>query len=94
VHNCELILREDMTADDLIDVVEGNRKYVEAIFVYNKIDTISIEDIDELARRPNSVVISVNMGLGLDYLLEKIWEKLELVRVFTKKVDPRSDLER
>lgn len=79
-------MREDITADDLIDTIEGNRKYVEALYVYNKIDTISMEDVDELARRPNSLVISVNMGIGLDYLLEKIWEKLELVRVYTKKV--------
>lgn len=86
IHNCELIIREDVTADDLIDVIEGNRKYVDALFVYNKIDTISMEDVDELARRPNSIVISVNMELGLDYLLERIWDKLELVRVYTKRV--------
>ena len=42
--------------------------------------------MDQLAREPNSVVISVNMGLNLDYLLEVIWEKLDIVRVYTKKV--------
>lgn len=85
-HNCEIIVREDITADDFIDVIEGNRKYVDALFVYNKIDTISMEDVDELARRPNSVVISVSMNLGMDYLLEKIWERIDLVRVYTKRV--------
>lgn len=86
IFNAEIICREDCSIDDLIDVIEGNRKYVEAFFVYNKIDTLSIEDVDELARRPNSLVISVNDGLNLDYLLENIWEKLDLVRVYTKKV--------
>jgi len=93
VHNCELILREDITADDFIDVIEGNRKFIDALFVYNKIDTISMEDVDELARRPNSIVVSVNMGLGLDYLLEKIWEKLELVRVYTKRKGDHPDFD-
>lgn len=83
--NAEVIIREDCTVDDLIDTIEGNRKYVDTIFVYNKIDTISIEDIDELANRENSVVISVSFKLNLDYLLEVIWDKLDLVRVYTKK---------
>lgn len=86
IHNAEIICREDCTVDDFIDEVEGNRKYLNAVFVYNKIDTITIEDVDELARRPKSMVISVNMGLNLDYLLEVIWETLDLVRVYTKKV--------
>lgn len=72
----------------MIDEIEGNRKYLDAVYVYNKIDTISVEDVDELARRPHSIVISVKMGLNLDYLLEEIWEKLDLVRVYTKKVTP------
>lgn len=28
LHNAELLFREDVSADDLIDVIEGNRKYV------------------------------------------------------------------
>jgi hypothetical protein len=33
--------------------------------VYNKIDTLSIEEVDELARKPDSVVISIYMNLNL-----------------------------
>lgn len=47
--------------DDLIDVIEGNRKYMKCIYVYNKIDVIGIDDVDRLARQPNSVVISCNL---------------------------------
>merc|ERR1712060_566191 len=32
-----------------------------------------------------AVPISVNKGLGLDSLLERVWQELELVRVYTKK---------
>lgn len=71
--------------DDLIDVIEGNRKYVKCLYVFNKIDTISLEEVDEIAHRKDHVVISCHMRLNLDYLLEKIWEKLDLVRVYTKK---------
>ncbi len=37
--------RCDATADDLIDVVEGNRTYVPCIYLLNKIDQISIEEL-------------------------------------------------
>ena len=85
INNADIIVRDDYTVDDLIDAIEGNRKYVDALFVYNKIDLVSLEDVDELARRPDSVVISVSMELNIDSLLKQIWNKLELVRVYTKK---------
>lgn len=50
IHNCDILCREDITVDDFIDVVEGNRKYIKCIYVYNKIDTISIEEVDEISR--------------------------------------------
>lgn len=56
-----MLFREDATVDDLIDVIEGNRKYMKCIYVYNKIDVVGIDDVDRLARQPNSVVISCNM---------------------------------
>lgn len=62
IHNCEVLFREDCTTDDLIDVIEGNRKYVKCLYVYNKIDVVSIEDVDRLARMPNSTVIACAHG--------------------------------
>jgi ribosome-interacting GTPase 1 len=55
------------------------------LYCYNKIDTISLEEVNMLAEQPNSVVISCNMKLNFDGLLEHIWNKLDLVRVYTKK---------
>ena len=43
IHNADITLRCDATSDDLIDVVEGNRVYIHAIYLLNKIDQISIE---------------------------------------------------
>lgn len=57
----QLLFREDATVDDLIDVIEGNRKYMKCVYVYNKIDVIGIDDVDKLARQPNSIVISCNL---------------------------------
>ncbi|XP_064234314.1 developmentally-regulated GTP-binding protein 2-like isoform X2 [Aotus nancymaae] len=59
--------------------------------VYNKIDQISMEEVDRLARKPNSVVISCGMKLNLDYLLEMLWEYLALTCIYTKKRGQRPD---
>ena len=45
IHNCELVIREDITADQLIDVICGNRVYLPCIYVYNKVDQITIEEV-------------------------------------------------
>jgi len=85
IFNAEIVVRCDATVDEFIDVVEGRRAYVKCLYVNNKIDQLPLAEVDRLARMPNSVVISCNMGLNLDYLVDCIWEKLELVRVYTKK---------
>ena len=43
MHNADITLRYDATAEDLIDVIEGNRVYIPSIYLLNKIDQISIE---------------------------------------------------
>ncbi|KAK9149179.1 hypothetical protein Scep_007936 [Stephania cephalantha] len=101
IHNAEILFRENATVDDLIDVIEGNRKYMKCVYVYNKIDVIGIDDVDRLARQPNSIVISCNMKasvifsllerLNLDRLLAKMWEEMGLVRVYTKPQGQQPD---
>lgn len=58
--------------------------YVPCLFVLNKIDAISIEELDLLYKIPNSVPISSKNWLNIDELMEVMWEKLDLVRVYTK----------
>ncbi|XP_005256556.1 developmentally-regulated GTP-binding protein 2 isoform X1 [Homo sapiens] len=85
IFNAEVLFREDCSPDEFIDVIVGNRVYMPCLYVYNKIDQISMEEVDRLARKPNSVVISCGMKLNLDYLLEMLWEYLALTCIYTKK---------
>ncbi|KZO98002.1 developmentally regulated GTP binding protein 1 [Calocera viscosa TUFC12733] len=83
--NCDITIREpNATPEDLIDVIEGNRVYIPAIYVLNKIDAISIEELDLLYKIPNSVPVSSREWMNIDELLDVMWEKLNLVRVYTK----------
>ena len=77
----------------MIDVIEGNRHYVKCIYAWNKIDIISIEQCDLLTKNPQNAVLSCQMNLGIDILLEKIWDQLGLVRIYTKKRGEPPDFE-
>ncbi|CAI2179084.1 6960_t:CDS:10 [Funneliformis geosporum] len=85
-------IREDISVDEFIDIVLGNRKYIKCLFVYNKIDSITIEELDKLAHEYNTIVISCEMDLNLDYLIDQIWKHLNLLRVYTKKRGEYPDL--
>jgi len=58
LNNVEIVLRGKCTIDDLIDAVEGNRVYIPALYVINKVDKITIEELDLLDQIPNYVMIS------------------------------------
>lgn len=60
---------------------------------YNKIDSITIEQVDELARTPQTLVVSCEMDLNMDFLVETIWKNLRLLRVYTKKRGEYPDFE-
>lgn len=99
VTTADVLAREEITVDQLVDVILGNREYKPCLYLYNKIDTITIEEVDQLARQPHSVVGSVykhwNIGEPWedDLLKRKLWEYLELTRVYTKRKGSPPDLE-
>jgi len=84
ISNADICFRCDASADDLIDVIEGNRLYVPCIYVLNKIDQITIPELDILDRIPHYVPCSAHLEWNLDEVVEKIWEYLDLIRVYTK----------
>jgi ribosome-interacting GTPase 1 len=82
INNASISIHQpNATVDQLIDVLEGNRVYVPMIKVLNKIDAISIQELDLLYKIPNSVPISSREWLNIDELMETMWDKLDLVRV-------------
>ena len=40
----------NVTADDMIDMIEGNRVYIPCLYVLNKIDSITIQELDLLSQ--------------------------------------------
>jgi small GTP-binding protein len=94
ISSADIAFRCDASVDDLIDVLEAqNRRYIPVIYCLNKIDSISIEELDLMYRIPNAVPISSENGWNLDELLEVMWDRLNLVRVYTKPKGQLPDYE-
>ncbi|KAG8534194.1 GTP-binding protein rbg1 [Bacidia gigantensis] len=85
ISSADIAIRCDATIDDLIDVLEAkSRSYIPVIYSLNKIDSITIEELDLIYRIPNACPISAEHGWNIDELLEQMWEKLQLRRIYTK----------
>merc|ERR1712060_832846 len=84
IANASFHLKQDCTPDEIVDVIIGTRVYIPAIYVMNKIDSITIEELDLIDRIPHNVPISAKQKWNLDGLVEEIWKKMKLTRIYTK----------
>lgn len=96
VHNARVTVNEDVSYDQLIDVLLQNRKYMPTITVMNKIDLLPPDSLDEIKSRLNYdfIPISADANLNIDRLREKIYEKLDFIRVFMHPRGEETDFEK
>lgn len=68
-------IKEKLSLDRLFDAFSENRAYIPALFVINKVDTKAV--------RPefDTVQISAEKGLGIQKLIDRMWQALEFVTV-------------
>ena len=90
-----VVIREDITDDQLIDVVAGNRKYVPSIAVLNKIDLVNPKYVDEVKTRVGEgmIPISADQNVNLEELRKAIYENLRLIKVYLKPRNGSPDFE-
>ena len=84
IMSADIFCRCDATIDQLIDVIEGNRRYIPCIYVLNKIDQLTIEELDIIDQMPHHVPISAAHEWNLEELLENVWEYTKMIRIYTK----------
>ena len=96
--NADIIVREDISEDQLIDIFIENRVYIPAIVIVNKIDLINSnalkKQIESVKARGWKVIgISAFKGTGLKELQKLIFEELKLMRIFMKPVGKKVDMD-
>lgn len=86
INHGNVIIREDITDDQLIDAVAGNCRDIPSITILNKIDLVSPKYVAEARKRigEDLVPISADRNLNLDQLKEAIHDRLGVIKVYLK----------
>ncbi|MFP4523212.1 MAG: OBG GTPase family GTP-binding protein [Candidatus Woesearchaeota archaeon] len=94
INNANVIIREDITDDQLIDCIESNKKYMPAITVLNKADLVSKAELKRNMKKYNAdIAISAQKKEGIEELKERIFQKLDLIRIYLKEPMKSADLD-
>ena len=94
LENSSIVIREDITDDQLIDAIEGNKKYVPGIIVLNKIDMVDEKELERIKAivKPD-ICVSAENKINTEQLKELIFKKLEFIRVYCKEIGKKADME-
>ena len=91
--SARVVIREDVTSEQLADHIAGNVSYSKALTVLNKIDLVDGEFLDGLKGKIKSDVIEVsaNSEVNIDVLKERIYEKLKFIRIYMRPKGGETD---
>jgi ribosome-interacting GTPase 1 len=95
VHNGTIVLREDASADQLIDVLAGNRVYVRAILAVNKADLLDAKDKERLRAQLKGyspMFLSAKTGTGVAELIDAVGKAMAFIRVYLKPPGREADM--
>lgn len=101
LHNGRLIIREpNLTDDQLIDVLNGNRIYVPSVIVLNKIDLVNASFVQEIKSKivgnnnnNNNyfIAVSADSRINIEVLKEAIYQRLGFIRVYMRPKGGETD---
>jgi len=91
--SARVVVREDVTSEQLADHIAGNISYSKALTVLNKIDLVDDAFLKDLKTKIKSDVIEVsaNSDTNIELLKEKIYEKLKFIRIYLKPKGGEAD---
>jgi small GTP-binding protein len=98
INNCDVVVREDITVDDLVDHLTGNRVYIPAVAIVNKVDLVAPGEYEKLEKwlageGIKAIAMVANQGVGVARAKDFIYDALDLIQVFLKPQGEDADLE-
>lgn len=94
IFNADIVIRSRINADQFIDCIEANKKYMPAILVINKADLITPEKRKELEKKLKpDLFISAKQEIGTDELKELIFQTLGFMRIWMKEPGKDADMD-
>ncbi len=92
--NASIVIRTDISADQLLDALTANRVYMPGILIINKIDTISESKRKAIEKDINpDLFISSDKGINIEEVRDLIFNKLNLLRIYMKEPRKEPDMD-
>lgn len=94
--NADVIVRENITEDNLIDYLTESIVYLPAIVVVNKIDMADKEMQEKIKTKLKDwpvMMVSVERSKGLKALKNELYRRLDFIRLFMKPQGGKADME-
>ena len=91
--NARVMIREDITTDQLIDVLLGNRRYVSTLTLLTKVDLITKRELDEIESKLNInlITVSADSNLNIEKLKDQIYQTLNFIRIYLRPEGGEAD---
>ncbi|MSS86777.1 MAG: GTP-binding protein [Thaumarchaeota archaeon] len=91
--SARVVVREDITSEQIADHIAGNISYSKAMTILNKIDLVDKKFLKELKTKIKSDVIEVsaNADINIEELKEKIYQKLKFIRIYMRPKGGQTD---
>ena len=93
ITSARVVIREDVTSDQIVDLLSGSKTYANALTIINKIDLVDDEFLKELKSKIKSefIAVSADSNINLDLLKDLIYEKLKFIRIYMKPKGGETD---
>jgi small GTP-binding protein len=93
INNARVVIREDITTDQLIDVILGSRRYTPTLTILNKVDLVNTGFISEIESRIKCdfIPISADANLNIKALKDHIYNRLDFIRIYLRPKGGETD---
>ncbi|MFH1591257.1 MAG: GTP-binding protein [archaeon] len=93
INNADVLIREDIDVDQLIDVIERNKVYLPSIRLVNKTDLFPAKEVPGLLKKAGAEMgISAEERTNINKLKDLIFSRLRFMRIYMKEPGKKADL--
>jgi small GTP-binding protein len=95
VNSARVVIRQDISDEQLLDVMVGNRVYIPSLSIMNKIDLVNAGFTNELSSklRYKFVPVSAESDINIAALKEEIYKRLDFVRIYMRRRKGETDFD-
>ncbi len=93
INNADILIRSPINTDDLIDCIEGHKKYIPGIICLTKSDTVDEKTVEDIKYKLKAdLAVSCETHTHLEKLKDLIYDRLDFIRIYMKEPKKEADM--